>query len=293
MKIENPKKNKKKTKFFKFELIEEFKETKDKEMIGKQSKRTNREILTKGKSYSQKQAKKFGTDEVTFNPESRLDYLTGFHKRKLQRQKKAREFNQEQERLFRIEERKKMREEKKKQLDEQLKRFRETLDIQNEIDEEISKNKGKDDNKPIESDNESWNGFDDDQVTQEQAQTGSNNGDSDATKEDNDDEVKPILKGNPISKDVYDDETTVEIEALEPNDNFAYLAKLNNVNLDKSEDILNESIDRATKYAEFLGMEEKENKLKKQKKSKKKFRYLTKNERKVNQRKAYHNKHRH
>lgn len=264
-------------------------------MKGKQPKRTNREILTKGKSYSQKQAKKFGTDEVTFNPESRLDYLTGFHKRKLQRQKKAREFNEEQDRLFRIEERKKMREEKQKQMDEQLKRFKETLEIQNEIEEEIAGNKTKEIN---ESDNESWNGFESDENNNKKEdkkrKKHSSDDDTDSTKNDSDsDSVKPILKGNQIAKDVYDDDTTVEIESIETNDNFAYLAKINNVNLDKSEDILNESINRATKYAKFLGMEEKENKVKQQKKSKKKFRYLTKNERKVNQRKAYHNKHRH
>lgn len=69
--------------------------------------RTNREILTGGKKYAQKQAKKYGVDEVVFDKDSRQEYLTGFHKRKLQRQKKAQDYNKEQDRLARIEERKK------------------------------------------------------------------------------------------------------------------------------------------------------------------------------------------
>ena len=82
--------------------------------------RTKRQILNKGKSYANKQAQKFGTDEVTFDKDSRLDYLTGFHKRKLERQKKAREFNKEQDRLAKIEERKKIRDERKQQMEQEL-----------------------------------------------------------------------------------------------------------------------------------------------------------------------------
>ena len=59
--------------------------------------------------------------------------------------------------------------------------------------------------------------------------------------------------------------------------------------LEKSEQILDQSIERAKKYAKFLGVEEKSgNKSKKNKK----FRYLTKNERRQNQRKANNNKRR-
>nr|7NAF_5 Chain 5, Ribosomal RNA-processing protein 17 [Saccharomyces cerevisiae BY4741] len=84
----------------------------------------NRQILTRGK-----QSKKFGTDEVTFDKDSRLDYLTGFHKRKLQRQKKAQEFIKEQERLRKIEERQKIRQERKEVMEEQLKTFKESLNL--------------------------------------------------------------------------------------------------------------------------------------------------------------------
>ncbi|GMM58731.1 Rrp17 protein [Maudiozyma humilis] len=231
--------------------------------------KTNRQLLTKGKNYATKQLKKFGTDEVGFDKDSRLDYLTGFHKRKLERRKKAQESIKEQERQLRIEERKKVRDERKKQMDEQMKRFKETLDIQAEIEEMKTENNKKGEKKDeVNESDDSWNGFSDDE---------------------SDSSVKPILKTNVLGTAIYDDETVVEVESLEPNENFEFLAKTNNVELSKSEKILDESITRAKKYAKFLGMDDSKDK-KKQKK--KKFRYLTKNERKNNQRKAYQNKHR-
>lgn len=238
------------------------------------SGRSNRQILTKGKNYANKQARKFGAAEVTFDKDSRLDYLTGFHKRKVERQKNAREFNKEQDRLTRVEARKKMRDARKEEMEEQMRKFKEGLELEAEIQEEINNSlTGK---KPVESDEDSWNGFSDDD------------------KEDTDSgEVKPILKPNQVSAAVYEDDTTVEVESLEPNENFEYLAKINNVKLESSEKVLDQSITRAKKYATFLGMAENEDDDgKKKKKKQKKFRYLTKNERKDNQRKACKNKHR-
>ncbi|CAI4038271.1 hypothetical protein SMKI_04G6130 [Saccharomyces mikatae IFO 1815] len=230
---------------------------------------TNRQILTRGKSYATKQSKKFGTDEVTFDKDSRLDYLTGFHKRKLQRQKKAQEFVKEQERLRRIEERQKIRQERKEVMEEQLKTFKESLNLEAEIED--AKNG---DTKGFEAESdESWRGFDSDKEASEDDR--------------NERGVKPILKKGAITE-VYDDSTTVELESLEPNDNFEYLAHLNNVKLEKAEKVLNQSINRATKYAKFLGVDDKQ----KKKPRVKKFRYLTKNERRMNQRKANDNKRR-
>lgn len=229
--------------------------------------KTNRQLLTKGKNYATKQLKKFGADEVGFDKDSRLDYLTGFHKRKLERRKKAQESIKEQERQLKIEERKKVRDDRKKQMDEQMKRFKETLDIQAEIEEMRNGNKSLNDTKDEENESDgSWGGFSEDE---------------------DESSVKPILKTNVLGTAIYADETVVEVESLEPNENFEFLAKTNNVELAKSEKILDESITRAKKYAKFLGMDDS-----KDKKKKKKFRYLTKNERKNNQRKAYQNKHR-
>ena len=223
--------------------------------------RTNRQILSGGKDYAARKSKEFGVTDVDFNKDDRLEYLTGFHKRKLQRQKKAQEFQKEQERLAKIEQRKEMREERKRQMEENLKQFRKGLDLEKEIngsdeddDEDDEHNNKKPKEKKDETDLESaeeWYGFD----------------------------QKPILKSSYPGAEV-------SIEALEPNDNLDLLAKVNNVKLDESDRILKQSISRAGKYAKFLGMEEAP------KPKKKKFRYLTKGERKVNQLKANKSKRR-
>lgn len=228
--------------------------------------RPNREILSQGKHYANKRTKKFGTDEISFDKDERLEYLTGFHKRKLQRQKKAKEFNKEQDRLSRVENRKNIRDERKQQLDERLRDFKKGLNLDQSDDEDISKDDKNQDQSKNEVDEE-WKGFESDENT------------------DDTTDVRPILKT------VYSDETSVSVESLEPNDNFEYLAKVNNVKLDASEKILKQSITRAGKYAKFLGMSDKDAKNSKPK-GKKKFRYLTKNERKMNQYKANGNKRR-
>ena len=47
-------------------------------------------------------------EEVVFDPSARFDYLTGFHKRKVQRTKQAKEVAAEKARLERIDDRKKV-----------------------------------------------------------------------------------------------------------------------------------------------------------------------------------------
>jgi ribosomal RNA-processing protein 17 len=46
-------------------------------------------------------------ENITFDPEARQDYLTGFHKRKLQRAKHAKDVAEKKARAERIEERRK------------------------------------------------------------------------------------------------------------------------------------------------------------------------------------------
>lgn len=48
-------------------------------------------------------------DEIKFDPAARQEYLTGFHKRKLQRAKQAHEAAEKKARLERLEERRKVR----------------------------------------------------------------------------------------------------------------------------------------------------------------------------------------
>ncbi|CEP62868.1 rRNA-processing protein RRP17 LALA0_S06e05688g [Lachancea lanzarotensis] len=232
--------------------------------------RSNRQILTQGKNYVAKQAKKFGADEVTFDKDSRLDYLTGFHKRKLERQKKAQDFNKEQARQLKVEERKKLRDQRRKDAEEQMRKFKETMKevgdyIGSDNDDFDSEKQDQDENNDKEDADANevpWDGFSD--------------------HEDGENGVRPILKK---SQQHYEDDTLVDIEPLEPNENFAYIASRNNVKLEKSAEVLDESIERAAKYAKFLGMDDKP-------KKKKKFRYLTKAERRHNQKKANTNKRR-
>jgi ribosomal RNA-processing protein 17 len=48
-------------------------------------------------------------EEITFDPSARQEYLTGFHKRKLERAKHAREIAEKQARLEKLEARKQVR----------------------------------------------------------------------------------------------------------------------------------------------------------------------------------------
>lgn len=247
--------------------------------------RSNREILTGGKKYVQKQANKHRVDEVVFDKDSRKEYLTGFHKRKLQRKKKAADYHKEQERLSRIEERKEIREERKKDFEQQLAQFNKSMkDISEVYEDEV------DADNVEENEDTEWGGFDE----------GSGVADEDKTVFS---QLEKNLRGILQHKEVYsvedgdspyvgdaiiDDETTVVVESLE-NPIFAKnalqeRALSNNVDLDKSETVLEESILRAKKYAISLGVAQPSFKDKMNKK-KKKFRYLTKSERRQNLRK--------
>ncbi|KAI5951400.1 hypothetical protein KGF54_004474 [Candida jiufengensis] len=255
--------------------------------------RHNREILTGGKNYAQKQSKKHAVNEVVFDKESRQEYLTGFHKRKLQRQKKAQEYNKEQERLAKIEERKQMRDERKQNLESQLKDFKEKAkeiamingDLKGDDDDEVNGflNAGEDE--------EEWSGFNEEEGGEE-------NGDQEEEdKEESNNSTIP-LKGILHHKEIYEqndqisnefgDETTVTIESIDhplqngTTSSLEEKAKSNNVNLSNSDAILEKSIKRAKNYAVLCGVSKPS---KDNKKPKKKFRYLSKAERRENTRK--------
>ncbi|KAK5949249.1 hypothetical protein OHC33_009790 [Knufia fluminis] len=61
------------------------------------------------------------TEEVVFDPSARQEYLTGFHKRKVQRTKAAQEAAVQRARQERVEDRKKLREERKADLERHVK----------------------------------------------------------------------------------------------------------------------------------------------------------------------------
>ncbi|KAL2122315.1 hypothetical protein VTJ04DRAFT_2770 [Mycothermus thermophilus] len=59
-------------------------------------------------------------EEITFDPKARTEYLTGFHKRKQERKKRAQEIAEKKAREMRIEMRRQIREERKQQVEEHV-----------------------------------------------------------------------------------------------------------------------------------------------------------------------------
>lgn len=250
---------------------------------------TNKDVLTRGMKYKNDKSKNRkntkAVEEVSFDKSSRLEYLTGFHKRKVERKKNAQSFIKEQARLMKIEERRKLKHEREETVQKQLQEMKEKM-------KEIG------DFKSDEDEDEEWDGFQETPVVEEVSVQGLNSSDSEDESE-SEKSCKPILK----KKTIYEDNTQVKIESLESNDNFEFLAKANRVDINSSEDILNNSIKRAADYANFMGMGSKDDvkliaregykeQASKTSQKKKKFRYLTKGERRDNQYKAYKNKHR-
>lgn len=251
----------------------------------------NREILSGGKKYHQKKTRAHQVDEVVFNKDDRVEYLTGFHKRKLQRKKKAQEYLAEQERLNRLEERRQIREERQTQIQKRLEEINKTkndLRISDSSDDEDDDfkdtkkrkvRKESDDEDNDSDENTEWTGFNDD-----------NDADNDDDDDQDDDQDETNLAKHGIMKQIYriDDEdasvtgkSVVTIESID-NDDFdsnginSKIAQLNHVDLSKSKEVLDKSIERAKKYARLVGVDNKPKKIKK-----KKFRYLSKTERKI------------
>lgn len=275
--------------------------------------RPNREILTGGKRYRDSKKSKHRVDEVTFDKEKRKDYLTGFHKRKLERKKKAQIYLEEQAKKDRLEERARIREERKLQVQKKLSEMKEALELNPFLDNEDSDDS--DDDQDYQSNKNDEDGEDDDDEEEEddddeEDEESADNRvkfDSDIEKSeewngfDNGDGAssskKRANKKGILKKQIFvienDDApvsgtSEVVIETLDnPNSiNFDTLSKKMNVDMTKATDVLNNSIVRAKKYARLMGMtdavEENDKVSKtKPKQKKKKFRYLSKTERKV------------
>ncbi|KAI8143521.1 nucleolar protein 12-domain-containing protein [Fennellomyces sp. T-0311] len=82
----------------------------------------NTDILTAGsKAYAKKRKRKQQTVErIDFDPAQRKEYLTGFHKRKVERKKKAQEKYQERARQEKIRDRAALKAERRRQMEERL-----------------------------------------------------------------------------------------------------------------------------------------------------------------------------
>lgn len=250
---------------------------------------TNRELLTKGQKYQERAHRKNQVQEVTFNKEDRSEFLTGFHKRKVQRQKVAKSFKEKQLHQQRLEERKRIREERKLAIQEKLELLKQARGGDDEEEESEGESEGEEqgDDDSNDEDIEKSEKSEKSKKSEKSEETEKTNEDesSDEWKGFSDDEsTKGILKKKVVYSNLKneDSETTVTIESLltdgaEPVDLYK-LAKLNNVELEKSETVLNESVKRAKKYAELVKAPVKP--------KKRKFRYLSKSERAQNNRKA-------
>jgi ribosomal RNA-processing protein 17 len=168
----------------------------------------------------------------------------------VQRREKAQEKAKEIAHKEKLEERKRLREERKEAIDRDLKRFKEAM---NDINGQQSNSDEEEEivETDAESDYSDWDGLE--------------NG---------------RRKNGILKKHVYNDDdgdvTTVVIEDFEEEDTID-----TGVDISRSEQVLKESIERARKYAKFVGQEEAKVKKAKQKK----FRYLSKTERKSNAKK--------
>lgn len=228
---------------------------------------SNRQLLTQGdRSYAKKKTSQFGVDEVSYDAANRTEYLTGFRKRKTQRKERAQEKAKEEARLHRIAERKKIRDERKSDQEKENVRMNKALkDIERArtgqfSDDEDMKStaRGSDDDDASDaSDYSDWEGLDKPGVLKKQK--------------------KKFVDEKSGAK------TTVTIEAVSlDSDNEDEQRNNAYVDMTKAEEVLQESMDKAGLAAVYSGMAEPKKKVFPTKKPKKKFRYLSAGERRIN-----------
>lgn len=264
--------------------------------------RPNREILTGGKRYKEAKKLRNRVDEVVFDKDKRKDYLTGFHKRKLERKKKAQDYLEEQSKKERLEERARIREERKAQVQQKLAEMKEAMELNPFLDKDNSSSEEEqndDEKDEDEEEGEKGTGNDDEDNDDESDKEGVKFDDEQNEKWsgfDENNEAKPTKKMKAkgiLKKQIYevDNEdapvtgvSEVVIESLDNPNKFdlSSVTKNMNVDLSKANEVLHSSIVRAKKYARIMGMSDtpaESDKVVKPKK--KKFRYLSKTERKV------------
>uniref|UniRef100_A0A060T8T0 ARAD1C31746p n=1 Tax=Blastobotrys adeninivorans TaxID=409370 RepID=A0A060T8T0_BLAAD len=189
---------------------------------------TNRELLTKGDQiYARKKIKKFGVDEVTFDRDARKEYLTGFHKRKVQRKEKAAERAKEMERLEKIEARKKLRQERKEQVERELKRLNDAMkEINGEDDSDSSPEQA-----GSESDYSDWDGIEGNSESSINGRNGILKKKQKYSDETNDDGVTTVT----VEEFNFDEEPSAKPLPVDEN-----------VDLSKSEEVLKSSLAKAS-----------------------------------------------
>ncbi|KAK3945795.1 nucleolar protein 12-domain-containing protein [Diplogelasinospora grovesii] len=187
-------------------------------------------------------------EEITFDKDARADYLTGFRKRKLARIKHAQEIAAEKEREERIAMRKQIREERKQQVEEHVQTITKILREAREAGGEAEEEEG---------DGE-WDGISDDEVAPE---------------------PEPIDREEEyIDEDRY---TTVTVEAVHVDRDGLHKPTEHDPEEKEQEDGKTEA--EGTKDGKEAGSDKRKHDH--PKKKKKKFRYETKFERKLTERK--------
>ncbi|KAF6845420.1 nucleolar protein 12 [Colletotrichum musicola] len=111
---------------------------------------------------SKKRKATSAVEEVSFDFDARQDYLTGFHKRKLQRVKWAQEQAAKKAREEKIEMRKQIRQERQREVEEHVKTVSALLEEAQAADSD-------DDQEIQAADFEEWGGIEDQEKAQEQA----------------------------------------------------------------------------------------------------------------------------
>lgn len=221
---------------------------------------TNVQRLTRGDRKYAAKKRASSIPEVKFDQESRKDFLTGFHKRKLARQAEAKRRAEEINRAERIAERQKVREERKASINMGMERLKEAEEIISGI---TNKNDSLNTSKARFVDEDDDNGITEDSGQQDEF----------AGFQDN------IGSGILKHRSTYgDSQVTFEEIDLDPY-----------VDVARSQQVLDEATEKAQSYAKYVAQVEAHQKkvedvAKKQKK--KKFRYLPKSERKLMNRKS-------
>lgn len=127
--------------------------------------RSNTDRLSHGKKIAahKKQLKSLRAEECTFDPTARAEFLTGFHKRKVERRNKAALKNKEESRASRLAMRADLREQRKRELAQRVEAYEAALGL---VDSNGGLDEGGDD------DDASWSGFSDDDGTKAPAKKG-------------------------------------------------------------------------------------------------------------------------
>ncbi|KAK9460521.1 nucleolar protein 12-domain-containing protein [Lipomyces oligophaga] len=210
--------------------------------------------------------------EITFDSEARQEYLTGFHKRKVERREYAQAKAVEQERREKLEERRAIREQRKQELEEKMQFAQNLYNDYSILDSEGDLSSNDDQNE------DEWTGIDDHSEKVEQSVTP---------------DINSILKkGKSVTQTFESDDeagtdskTTVVIEAYDSTAALEFKPRPP-VPEPSTEEVLRNSLVKAGFYAQ---------RVKKinngipvpPKQKKKKFKYLTSQERSLNRKKEF------